>query len=70
MKEEYLSMETVEKLAKCDDLQKRENLALDKLNKQITFCKNDSQCCYEICNQTIIFLKKIKNILERSDRYE
>ncbi len=38
MKEEYLSMETVEKLAKCDDLQKRINTAIEYIhNHQLVF---------------------------------
>ncbi len=56
-------------IKKIYDLEDRIDKTLEELDKQITFCENDSQGCYEVCNQTITFLKKIKNIL-RGDTNE
>lgn len=42
MKEEYLSMETVEKLAKCDELQKRIGKAIEYIEDNLG--KDDNGC--------------------------
>lgn len=58
MKEEYLSMETVEKLAKYDELQKRINTAIEYINYM--FDKANE-------NDIIDDLLKIEKILKGSE---